>query len=246
MLIETPAYALGLLAAGFIGMSKSGFSGVSLISVFLFAHLYGARPSVGLVLPLLIAADLLAYPAYLRHGSWRPVWRLLVPALVGIGIGWWWLGHAGDEEVKRGIGCCILLMVAVQAGRKWRPGPFGRLAASRGFGTAAGLLGGFATMLANAAGPVIQMFLIARGVPKMELVGIGARFFLLVNLLKIPLNTRLALITPHSLLDNLTLLPGVVAGVYGGRWLLKHMPPRWFEAMVTAVALVAGLRLLLG
>jgi uncharacterized protein len=56
----------------------------------------------------------------------------------------------------------------------------------------------FATMLANAAGPVIQLYLMARKVPKMELIGIGARFFLLINLLKVPLNARLALITPTA------------------------------------------------
>ena len=86
------SYLLALFAALCIGLSKSGFSGISMVSVVLLADLYGPKASVGLALPLLIAADLLAYPAFLRHGSWRPVGRLLGPALVGPGAGWWMLG----------------------------------------------------------------------------------------------------------------------------------------------------------
>ena len=99
-------------------------------------------------------------------------------------------------------------------------------------------------MLANAAGPVIQLYLTARKVPKMELIGIGARFFLLINLLKVPLNARLALITSDSLWENARLLPGVVLGIFGGRWLIHHVPQAAFEWMIVVFSLLAGLRLL--
>jgi ABC-type nitrate/sulfonate/bicarbonate transport system permease component len=79
-----------------------------MVSVFLLADLYGAKASVGLALPLLIAADLMAYPAFIRHGSWKPVWRLLGPALVGLGIGWWMLGWIDDGTARRVIGACVL------------------------------------------------------------------------------------------------------------------------------------------
>jgi len=100
-------------------------------------------------------------------------------------------------------------------------------------------------MLANAAGPVIQLYLAARKIPKMELIGIGARFFLLINLIKVPLNARLALIDSASLMENFRLMPGVVIGVFGGRWLIRHVPQAAFEWMITGFALLAGLRLLL-
>ena len=104
-------------------------------------------------------------------------------------------------------------------------------------------MGGFATMLANAAGPVIQLYLTARKVPKMELIGIGARFFLLINLIKVPLNARLALITPESLLENLKLLPAVAVGILGGKWLLQHVPQVAFEWMIVVFSTLAGLRM---
>jgi hypothetical protein len=243
MLEDPSVYGLALLAAFCIGMSKAGFSGISMVSVILLAEIYGAKASVGLALPLLIAADLMAYPAFLKHGSWRPVWRLLGPALVGLAIGWWMLAEISNADARRVIGSCVLAMVGLQAVRRWQPVFFDRLADSQGFGLGAGVMGGFSTMLANAAGPVVQLYLMARRVPKMELIGIGARFFLLINLIKVPLNGRLALINEASLWENARLLPGVIVGIFGGRWLVQRVPQAAFEWMVVIFSTFAGLRL---
>ncbi len=243
MLSDPSVYAIALLAAVCIGLSKAGFSGISMVSVVLLAEIYGAKASVGLALPLLIAADLMAYPAFLKHGSWGPVWKMLGPALIGLMLGWWMLGKISEADSRRVIGVCVLSMVALQALRRVRPEFFDRLAQSHGFGVSAGVLGGFSTMLANAAGPVIQLYLMARRIPKMELIGIGARFFLLINLIKVPLNARLALITSDSLLENARLLPGVVVGILGGRWLIRRVPQVAFEWMIVIFSIVAGLRL---
>lgn len=244
MTTDPAALALALVAAFCIGVSKAGFGGVSMISVFLLADVYGAKVSTGLALPMLIVADLTVYPAFRAHGSWRPVWRLVPPTAAGLLAGWWLLGRIDDTVARRVIGAVILSMVAVQAGRSVRPAGFDRLAGSRWFGGAAGVAGGFATMLANAAGPVIQLFLMSRRFDKMEMVGIGARFFLLVNLAKVPLSAGLALITPQSLWENLKLLPAVWAGIYGGKALLHRIPQRVFDWLVVLFAVLAGVRLL--
>ena len=237
--------AIELVAAVCIGLSKAGFSGISLVAVFLFADLHGAKVSVGLVLPLLIAADLTVYPAFRRHGSWRPVWSLLGPALAGIALGWLMLGRMSDQQARQSIGAMILVMAGLQVAGQlgWlRPE---RWLASRPFGVATGVAGGVATMMANAAGPVIQIYLLARKVPKMELIGISARFFLLINLLKLPLNSQLALITPASLAHNLLLLPAVLAGIFGGKALIRRVPQRIFCWLILLFALASGVRLML-
>ncbi|MCE2960164.1 MAG: TSUP family transporter [Akkermansiaceae bacterium] len=236
--------AIALFAAVCIGLSKAGFSGISMVSVVLLADIYGAKASVGLALPLLIAADLMAYPAFIKHGSWRLVWKLLPATFVGLLLGWWLLGEIDDTVARRVIGACVLCMVAVQALRKWRPVLFDALAESRGFGCSAGVMGGFSTMLANAAGPVIQLYLLAQRVPKMELIGIGTRFFLLINIIKIPLNAKLALITEESLWENAKLLPGVFAGIVIGRWLIGRVPQAAFEWMIVIFSFIAAARLL--
>lgn len=237
-------FHLALLAALCIGLSKAGFSGISMVSVFLLADIYGAKPSVGLALPLLIIADLIAYPAFIKYGSWKPVWKLLAPTLLGIFAGWWMLSWIDNHTARRVIGSCVLFMVALQASRRLHPEWFDCCVKSRGFGASAGVLGGFATMLANAAGPVIQLYLLAQRIPKMELIGIGARFFLLVNILKVPLNAQLDLINLESLKINMQLAPVVVVGVFGGRWLVHKVPQKHFEWMIIAFSVIAGTRLL--
>lgn len=227
-----------------IGLSKAGFSGVSLVAVAIFAELHGAKQSVGLVLPLLIAADLMAWPAFRRHGSWRPVWHLLGPALAGMAAGWWLMGRMDDHAARKAIGLCVLVMVAMHFLRKWQPETTDRLVEKATFHHGAGFAGGVATFLANAAGPVIQLYLAATRMPKMELLGVAARFFLLINLLKLPLNAQLALITPESLLENIKLLPAVIIGVFVGRWLVCRVPQRAFEWMIAVFALVSSCRLL--
>ncbi len=188
----------------------------------------------------------MAYPAFLKHGSWKPVWKLLPATLVGLLVGWWLLGEINDTVARRIIGGCVLFMVFIQAFRKLRPLLFLEMADSRSFGIGAGVLGGFATMLANAAGPVIQLYFLTCRIPKMEMIGIGARFFLLVNLIKVPLNARLALITEESLWENAKLLPGVVAGILIGRWLIGRVPQAAFEWMIVVFSFAAAVRLLWG
>ncbi|KAB2641737.1 MAG: sulfite exporter TauE/SafE family protein [Verrucomicrobia bacterium] len=245
MSADLGSLALAMFAALCVGVSKAGFGGLSMISVVVFAEIYGARLSTGLALPLLIAADLTVYPAFRRCGSWRPVWPLLLPTAVGLLGGWFLLGKIDDVLARRIIGGVVLAMVAVQLGRRQWPQAYQEMADSRGFGLAAGVAGGFATMLANAAGPIIQLFLLSRRFGKMDLVGVGARFFLLVNLAKVPLSAKLALISPASLLENAKLLPAMWLGVWLGGKLLRRVPQRLFEWLVVIFAILAGLRLTL-
>lgn len=243
--MEPHVFAIGLIAALCIGLSKAGFSGISLVAVVLLADTFGARASVGLALPMLIAADLMAVRAFLNHGSWKPVWKLMPPTLLGVLIGWWMLGTMSDDTARRAIGICVLAMVIVQGLRRIAPLTFQILAHSRGFGVAAGVSGGLATMLANAAGPIIQLYLLARAIPKMELLGIAARFFLLVNVIKVPMSAQLDLINRESLIINLWLLPAIATGVVAGRWLIGHVPQRLFEWLILGFAIIASARLLL-
>lgn len=244
MLHDPQMLIIALVAATCIGLSKAGFSGISMVSVVLLADVYGAKASVGLALPLLIAADLMAYPAFLKHGSWKPVWKLLPATLVGLILGWWLLGEIDDRIARKIIGACVLFMVLIQAFRKLKPVFFDKLSESHSFGISAGMMGGFSTMLANAAGPVIQLYFLTRRIPKMEMIGIGARFFLLVNLIKVPLNARLALITEDSLWENAKLLPGVFVGIIAGRWLIGRVPQAAFEWMIVGFSFFAAVRLL--
>ncbi len=227
-------------------MSKAGFSGISLVTVAIFAddYMFGAAPSVGIALPLMIVADLTVYPAFRKHGSWSGVWKLLPPTLVGIAIGYFALDRIPEESARAVIGGIVLAMLLLQILRKVRPEFFRKMADSQAFGIAAGGVGGFATMMANAAGPVIQLYLLSRAIPKMELLGIAARFFLLVNLIKVPLGAGLDIVNANSLWIDLWLAPAVIVGVFVGKAVVHRVPQRVFEGLIIGFALLASIRLL--
>lgn len=232
-----------IFAALCFGISKAGFSGVSLVAVFIFADVFGAKESLGIVLPLLIMADFIVYPAFRKHGSWAQVWKLMHPALVGMGLAIWILSDVSNDFMRKIIGVIILALVTLQILRSFYKEKIEALAKTGGFGFGVASAGGVATVLANAAGPIFKLYLLSLKMPKMELVGVSARFFLLVNLLKLPLNAGLDLMSKDTLMINLYLAPAVAAGIFGGKWLLTKVSQKVFEYLVVFFALVAGIRM---
>jgi uncharacterized membrane protein YfcA len=102
-----------------------------------------------------------------------------------------------------------------------------------------GFVSGVSTMLANAAGPVMTVYLLAQRLEKKEHLGVFCRFFLFINLFKLPFSGSLGLVTGPSLMTNLILLPGVIAGIILGWQILKRIQQNAFEnvlAWLTAIA----------
>ncbi len=249
----SPAYVgMALIGAFFLGVSKTGFPGLAIINVLIIAELFGARESVGIILPLLIVCDLIVYPMFRKFASWRQVWPLLPAALVGLVGGVWLLARIGNATAKPLIGVIILTMVVLQLLRECKGSFLEHLPDSRFFLWVSGAGIGISTMLANAAGPVYSVYALVHRMTKEDFVGIGARFFLLVNLIKLPLLAfgipglgRLALINAESLKLDLLLLPSVAGGILLGRKLIAVIPQRVFEWLLYAFSLGAGLRMLL-
>ncbi len=231
--------------AGFgIGMSKSGFSGLSLIHVLIFAFLFGARDSTGVVLPMLIVGDILAVIAFRQHARWDYIWRLLPPAVVGIITGWLLMQRLSDSVFKPLVGWIIVALTVLQLVRLWRPRVYENVPHRLWFAWLMGLLAGLTTMVANAAGPIMALFLIAVSLPKFELVGTSAWFFFVINCLKVPFSVALGLIHPNTLLFNAILVPAIATGLFCGRWCVTRIPQRLFDALLLGFAAVAALRLI--
>jgi len=231
------------IAALCIGFSKAGFSGISLISVFILADTFGARESLGIALPLLIIADIIVYPAFRKHGSWSQVWKIFPPAIMGIAIGYFLLSDLSDDIMRKVIGYIILGMAVLQVVKAIYQQRIEIIAKSRTFAVISASFGGIATVLANAAGPIYQLYFLSIKLPKMELIGVCARFFLVINILKIPLSTSLDLITKDTLLINLGMIPLVAIGIFGGKKLITKIPQKAFEHLVILFAIIAGIRL---
>lgn len=237
-------WLLALVAATGIGVSKSGLPGISLLHVVLFAQLFPGLQSTGVVLPMLIAGDIGAVVLFRRHADWSHVWRTLPPALLGVVIGWGIMSRSKAADFNPVIGGIVLGLAVVQLVRNWRPDLLSHVPHTRGFAWTIGLLAGVVTMLANAAGPVMGLYLLAVALPKEVFVGTAAWFFLLINLFKVPFSAQLGLINGGSLALNALLVPMVVAGLFIGRATIAKLPQRLFDTLIIAFALAAAARLL--
>jgi uncharacterized protein len=242
----TPAeWILAILAAIGMGFSKAGLAGVSLFHVVVFAFLFGARESTGYVLPLLVVGDLCAVIALHQHVRWDYVRRMLTPACLGVAVAALFMRGISDTLFKPLIGWIVLSLALMQAIRLRWPGWLGNVPHSPIAVWSIGLLAGAATMLANAAGPVIALYCVAVGLPKFEVVGTLAWFFFIINVFKLPFSAALGLIRTDTLLLNAVLVPAVIVGVTGGRWVVHRLPQRAFDLLMLAFAAVAALRLIL-
>lgn len=241
----TPAqWMVALIAAAGVGVSKSGLPGISLLHVVLFAHLFPGIQSTGIVLPLLVAGDLGAVALFRRHADWPHVVRTLPPAAIGVVVGWAFMGRIPAGMFNPLIGGIVLTLAGLQGLRDWKPHLWQSVPHTTAFAWSMGFLAGVTTMLANAAGPVMGLYLLAVALPKEVFVGTAAWFFLLINLFKIPFSLQLGLIHGSTLAFNLALTPAIGAGLFLGRWLVARLSQRWFDGLVLAFAVLASLRLL--
>jgi len=232
---------LGAIVAGF---SKTGIPGSSILFVAVFPNLIPAKQATGVVLPMLIFADLFAYSVYRKHLEWHRVGRLLPWALVGVLLGWVALGRINDAQTGRVVGAIIALMLALHV---WRRRGVADEAVSHApvwLGPVMGLFAGFTTMVANAAGPVMALYLLAMRLPKLEFLGTGAAFFLVINWVKVPFIAQLGLINAESLKLNLWLLPAVAVGALLGRPVVERVNQKRFENVVLGLTGLAVVKLL--
>lgn len=231
-------------AAVMIGLTKTAIPGLGVLIVPVLILVVPPRESTGLMLPMLIMADVFAVAYYRRHVVWRHLIRLFPWAVAGILIGYSILARVNSEQLKPIIGGIILtLLVAdfwrkrIEAGRETVPEKWW-------FAAVMGTLAGIATALANVAGPIMIVYLVAMGLQKKAFIGTGAWYYMLLNWFKLPFSASLGLVTWQSLGVNLMMFPVIAASAISGVFLLKRIPQRAFIILVQVLALAAAIRLL--
>ncbi len=244
-------WALGAGCALMVGLTKTGLPGLGILFVPLFALVLPARASTGALLPLLMVGDAIAVSWYRRQAVWSHLVRLLPWAGAGIVAGFLLLGRIDDGTLRPVLGALIIAMLGVNL---WRERPWEDPAARTRspppiptawwFAAFMGLLAGATTMLANAAGPVMLVYLISMRLPKDEFLGTGAWFFAVVNAVKVPFSASLGLITGPSLVMDGVLAAGVIAGAGIGILAARRLPERAFSVGVQALALASAVLLL--
>ena len=224
-------------------MSKTGLSGVGLMVVPILANAFGGRPSVGLLLPILIFADVFAVAWYNRHAQWKHILRLLPWALLGIVAATLVGKSISDLTFNRLLAALVIGGIGILIWRDLRSNKL-RIPTSRWFAGSLGLLGGFSTMIGNAAGPVMALYLLSMRLPKNSFIGTGAWFFFIVNLSKVPLHIwSWKTITLNSFLLDVLMIPAIAAGAFLGIWLVRLLPEKVYRIIVIVTTLLSALLL---
>ena len=226
------------------GGAKTGIPGLGILAVPLMALVLPARESTGILLGILILSDLFAVVYHRHNARWPYVLRLLPAALAGIAAGYFGLQAVNDQQLKPIISGIVLIMLCINYWRTKAENKDVSIPTQWWFAVGLGFMAGVTTMMANAAGPIMVIYLSAMRLPKVEFVGTGAWFFFVVNWIKVPFSANLELMTVESIKLNLIVLPFIAAGAVVGIFLLKRIPQKSFTAIVQILAAAAAIKLL--
>jgi uncharacterized membrane protein YfcA len=237
------------VAALFAGFAKTAVGGLGTVAVALVASVMPARESTAALLLLLLVGDVLAVSLYGRDCDWSLLRHLVPAVLPGLVLGTVVLAVVDNATMRIGLGVLLLLLVLAQLLTR-RRGAAAAVGTSGGWSRRAkagvGVAAGFTTMVANAAGPVMTLYLVAQGVDKRRFLGTSAWFFLGVNLCKLPFSVGLGLIDADMLRTAAVLVPLVLVGGVVGVVVVRRVGQRSFETVVLAASFLSALALLLG
>lgn len=238
--LEPYQWILALVCAFIFGISKAGIKGIAIIAIPLMAIAFGGKASTGIVLPMLIMGDIFAVWYYSRHAQWGYLWKLLPWVLSGVLIGVWVGDKIPEALFKQIMATIILLSVGILFW--WDRQKVKRIPNQRWFGITMGLLVGFTTMVGNLAGPFANIFFLAMQLPKEKFIGTTAWLFFIVNLFKVPFHIFVwGTITVESFVLDLTLLPGILLGLFIGIRLVKYIKEHHYRQLILVLTAIGAI-----
>jgi len=243
--LSTVDWILIFVCAILIGMSKTGVPGVSMLVVPTLALIFGGKQSTGILLPILIVADIFAVVHYYRDAKWRHLLRALPWAFAGLFLALWIGNLVNDEQFKRIIAITVFVSVALMI---WKDYYFKKEFTPDKWWFAAlmGIVGGFATMIGNVAGPIFAIYLLALHLNKKNFIGTNAWFFFIINLSKFPLQ---ALVWKNIHLDTLAIdllvFPAIALGAWLGIYIVKRIPENAYKWFVIAITVLSAFLILI-
>lgn len=224
-----------------IGMAKTGLSGAGLMIVPMMASVFGGRASVGIVLPMLIIADIFAVKYYNRHANWKHVIRLIPWAFIGILAGWFFGNKVDDLQFKQAIAILVILGIALMLWQERRKNKI-KVPDAWWFAAVLGVAGGFTSMVGNAAGPIFTLYLLSMLLPKNDFIGTGAWFYFILNIMKLPFHVfSWKTINVDSLVLELFILPAIFIGAFLGVRIVRLIPEKAYRIFIIVSTIIAAI-----
>ncbi|MFD0799634.1 sulfite exporter TauE/SafE family protein [Maribacter chungangensis] len=240
MEITLTSWILASAAAFVIGLSKAGIKGIAVINVTFMALAFGAKESTGLVVPLLILADVFAVIYYNRHTQWTYVYKVLPWMVLGVLIGAF-IGKDLPESLFK-IGMAIIILITVFMMYWWDRKKTKTVPTHWAFASTIGVVAGITTMVGNLAGAFSNIYFLAMRLPKNHFIGTAAWLFLIVNIIKLPFHIFMwETISEETIVLNVKLLPGILLGFLVGIKIIKLIKEAYFRKMILVLTALGAI-----
>jgi len=225
------SWALSLLGAFSLGMNKAGINGIAIFFVTVAALVFGSKASTGIILPLLVSADIFAVWYYHRHTQWKYL-RKLIPWMVAGTLLGVYIGKDLPEDIFR-LSMAVIILISVIIMVWWETRKSEKVPDNVWFAGTTGVLAGFTTMVGNLAGAFSNLFFLAMRLPKQHFIGTGAWLFLIINVFKVPFHVWVwETITWETLIIDAALLPGIVLGFFAGVKIVAKIREKRYRQMI--------------
>lgn len=233
------------LAAVLVGSARAGLDGGPLIAIPLMAGVFGARLSSSIMLGIMLTADVAALFKYRSMGSLTHLVRTLPYAVSGIVLGAVVGGRLSEEAFRTAVSILILLSATLMLAQELKGNGF--ILPERWYYAAPlGLLSGFSSMVGNAGGPVMSLFLLSSGLLKNRLIGTMVWFFFIINTVKLPFHIlSWHTLSVPTLLIDLAVAPIAIVAVFGSARLVQLIPEKPYRYFRLATVALGGVYLLL-
>jgi uncharacterized membrane protein YfcA len=236
-------FVIGGIAVLIVGLSKSGFlTGLGVLGVPILTLVMPPVQAAAIMLPILIAMDVVGVWAYRRDWDRRNLTLLIPAAALGIAIGWATAAYVTDAAVRLIVGT-IGLVFTLDYWLKLRPESNGKANAPAGLFW--GTVTGFVSFVSHAGSPPFQIYVMPQRLAPVIYAGTSAMLFAAINLLKVGPYIALGQFDRDNLLASLALLPLAPAGIYLGLWLVRTIPAEPFYRLAYALLLAVSVKLIL-
>ena len=236
-------WLLAVLAVTILGVSKSGIKGISIILVTIMVFVYGGKNSTGILMPLLISADIMAITYYRKHVKWNYLIKLLPAMVIGVLIGTLIGKDLPEAFFKQGMIAIILFSVAILL--YWEKNPPKEVPDNWVFSSFLGLAAGVTTMIGNLAGPFANIYFLSMRMPKNTFIGTAAWLFFIINLIKLPLHIFVwGSVNTDSIKQTFSLVPAMLIGFILGVSLVKRIKDDSYRKMIIIITGIGALVLL--
>lgn len=242
--IASTTWVLAYGATFIIGLSKAGIKGIAVVNVTLMALAFGAKESTGMVVPLLILADIFSVIYYNKYTQWKYVFKVLPWMILGVLIGVV-VGKDLPEKFFK-IGMSIIIIITVIMMYWWDRKKTKTVPTHWVFASSIGTIAGVTTMVGNLAGAFSNIYFLSMRLPKNHFIGTAAWLFLIVNVIKLPFHFFVwKTISLNSLSLNLILLPGILIGFFVGVRFIKLIKEAFFRKMILVLTAVGAILIML-